>query len=130
VPGEIRQFFERYRDAFNRLDGDAVARLFAVPSGIAHDKGYTHWPTFEAVRANMIALCDLYRSHGFEKARFEPSSFLAQGEKFAVADLAWKIDRRDGQEAWQFRTSYNLMRTEEGWRVLCCTAYEEKRLHA
>ena len=130
MPADVQRFFEDYRDAFNRLDGDAVARLYCVPSGIAHDKGYTHWPTFESVRANMVALCDLYRSHGFESAHFEPSSFQAQGEKFGVADLAWTVDRRDGQEAWRFRTSYNLMRTDEGWRVLLCTAYEEKRLDA
>jgi hypothetical protein len=32
MPLEIRQFFERYRDAFNALDGEAVATLYAVPS--------------------------------------------------------------------------------------------------
>lgn len=130
MTAEIREFFEQYCVAFNRLDGEAVARLYAVPSGIASDKGYTHWASHEDVRGNLVALCDLYRANGFSSARFEESFFRAQGESFAVADLAWQIDRTDGQAPWRFNTTYNLIRTPEGWRVLLCTAYDEKRLDA
>lgn len=28
-----------------------------------------------------------------------------------------------------YSTTYNLARTEEGWRVLLCTAYDEARHH-
>ena len=31
---EVQAFFEAYRDAFNRLDGDAVADLWHTPSTI------------------------------------------------------------------------------------------------
>ncbi len=130
MTSDVREFFEQYRAAFNRLDGEAVARLYAVPSGIVDDRGYTHWPSLEPVRDNMVALCELYRSNGFLSARFEPASFLAQGDNFAVADLAWHVDRTDGQAPWRFHTGYNLMRTGAGWRILLCTAYEETRLDA
>lgn len=35
MSGEIRAFLSQCRDAFNRLDGEAVTRLYAAPSGIA-----------------------------------------------------------------------------------------------
>ena len=127
---EIRAFFEQYRDAFDRLDGDAVARLYAVPSGIASDTGYEHWPAYAPIRENMIALCDLYRANDYLSATFEPGAFIAQGEGYAVADIAWNIERRGAGAPWRFSTTYNLMRTAEGWRVLLCTAYSEKRLDA
>ena len=130
MPDAIRAFFEQYRDAFDRLDGEAVARLYAVPSGIASDSGYTHWSTFEAIRNNMVELCRHYRDNGYSRAQFEAGGFLPQGEDFAVADLAWRIERVDGQDPWRFNTTYNLMRTDEGWRVLLCTAYSEKKLPA
>jgi hypothetical protein len=130
MPAEIRAFFEQYRRAFDCLDGDAVARLFAVPSGIASDSGYTHWPAFEPIRENMVALCTLYRENGFVSATFEPVTFISQGEDFAVADISWNIERSGRQEPWRFNTTYNLMRTSEGWRVLLCTAYSEKKLNA
>lgn len=129
MPNEIRQFFERYRDAFNSLDGEAVAQFYAVPSGIAQDRKYTHWPEFAPIRDNMVALCGLYRERGYVAAEFEPGVFLQQGEDFAIADLGWKISWSQGAEPWRFNTTYNLVRTEEGWRVLLCTAYSEARLH-
>jgi hypothetical protein len=129
MPTEIRLFFDQYREAFNLLDGKAVAQLYAVPSGIVSNSGYTHWPTFEPIRDNMVALCELYRQHGFSSARFEPGVFVPQGEDHAFADVSWQIERV-GQEPWCFNTSYNLLRTAQGWRVLLCTAYSEKKLNA
>lgn len=128
MPAAIRAFFEQYRDAFNRLDGEAVAGLYAVPSGLASDRGYTHWSAIEPIRNNMVALCRQYRDNGYARAQFEAGTFLPQGDDFAVADLAWRIERVDDQEPWCFNATYNLMRTSEGWRVLLCTAYSERKL--
>jgi hypothetical protein len=130
MPAEILAFFEQYRDAFNRLDGDGVAHLYAVPSGIASDTGYTHWPTFESIVANMVALCRRYQENGYARAEFEPGAFLSQGDDFAIADLSWCIERTEGRAPWRLGTTYNLIRTKEGWRVLLCTAYSEKKLDA
>jgi hypothetical protein len=127
---EIREFFEQYRDAFNKLDGEAVARLYAVPSGLATDRGYTHWSAFESIRDNMAALCKLYRDNGYVSASFEPAAFIPQGPHFAVVDVSWHIERKRAQAPWCFHTTYNLCRTPAGWRVLLATAYGEKRLDA
>jgi ketosteroid isomerase-like protein len=128
MPKDITAFFERYRDAFNALDGQAIADLYAEPSGIAQDGTYTHWPTRGPVRENMNALCDLYRSRGYAGTSFRASWFMAQGGQYAIADLLWHIEWSSGAEPWTFKTTYNLVRTEQGWKVLLCTAYEEASL--
>ena len=81
MPHEIIAFFERYRDAFNALDGKAVAELYADKSGIAQDAAYTHWPSRQPVTDNMAALCKIYRDNGFVRADFEPGQFIDQGKK-------------------------------------------------
>ena len=53
MPHEIRDFFESYRDAFNALDGIAVAAFYAEPSGIAQDGLYTHWPRKDNLRQRL-----------------------------------------------------------------------------
>jgi len=128
MPREIQAFFESYRDAFNALDGRAVADLYAEPSGIAQDGTYTHWPDGRPISENMKALCESYRDKGFVRATFQPQHFIEQGEKFAVVDLLWRIDWGAGQDPWQFKTTYNLVRTPQGWKVLLCTAYSEAAL--
>jgi hypothetical protein len=127
---DVRDFFDQYRDAFDRLDGDAIARLYSTPSGILSGRTYVHWPDFESVRANMVALCAQYRANGYLAARYEPAWVAPQGRDALVADIAWHIERRDGEEPWRFHTTYNLVRTKDGWRILLCTAYEEQRLDA
>jgi ketosteroid isomerase-like protein len=128
MPREIRAFFENYRDAFNALEGRAVADFYAEPSGIAQDGTYTHWPTRQQVAENMDALCKLYEDKGFVRADFEPGQFIDQGAQYAVADVQWRINWNQGQEPWQFKTTYNLVRTAQGWKVLLCTAYSEAAL--
>ena len=39
MPPDIRAFFDRYRSPYNRLQGAAVASLYAVPSGIVSAGG-------------------------------------------------------------------------------------------
>jgi ketosteroid isomerase-like protein len=128
MPREITAFFEAYRGAFNALNGAAVADLYAEPSGIAQGGAYTHWPSREPVRENMEALCRLYQDKGFIAADFETANFVSQSEQYAFADLRWRITWDQGKEPWCFNTSYNLVRTPEGWKVLLCTAYTEDKL--
>ena len=128
MPQEVTAFFKSYRDAFNALNGRGVAELYAEPSGIAQDGVYTHWSSRESVEQNMTALCELYQKRGFVRADFEPGHFLDQGPNHAIADLLWRIEWAGEQAPWQFNTSYNLVRTGEGWRVLLCTAYTEATL--
>ena len=129
MPKDIAAFFDRYREAFNALDGDAVAQLYAEPSAIAQGGKFTYWPTRAPVRENMAALCALYRERGYVRASYEPGHFLAQGPDHAIADLRWRIDWTSDQEPWEFNTTYNLVRGTEGWQVQVCTAYTEDKLH-
>ncbi len=124
---DLQAFLERYRDAFNALDGDAVASLYAEPAAISQEGRVTHWPERASVASNMRALCELYRGRGFVSAAFELQQALPLGEHDAVLDLRWSITWAGSEPAWHFSTAYHLTRTPEGWRVLLCTAYDEHR---
>lgn len=128
MPSDIQAFFERYCAAFNALDGEEVARLYAEPSAIAQDGAFTVWTKRSDVQDNMTKLCQLYRERGYVSATFEEGAYLQQGADYAIADVRWHIVWASGQEPWDFNTTYNLVRTAEGWRVLVCTAYTESKL--
>ena len=127
MPLELRAFFDRYCQAFNSLDGEAVAALYAVPSGIVDERSFAYWATAEPIQKNMRALCELYQRDGYVSATYEPRAHIQQGNDFAVADVAWQIEWQ-GKAPSTFNTTYNLARTPDGWRVLLCTAYSEQRL--
>ncbi len=128
---ETQAFFETYRDAFNRLDGDAVADLWHSSSGITDSQGaegharLTWWPKDAPMRANHCSLCDVYRQADFGLADFELQAHLPLGPQHAFAHVHWTLTRRDGSLLQQFHTAYQLMRTAQGPKVLLAVAHAE-----
>ena len=129
---ETQSFFETYRDAFNRLDGDAVADLWHSSSGITDSGGsngsarLTWWSDDAPMRANHRALCDLYRGNDYQRADFELVEHVPLGHNHAFAQLHWVLQRHDGSLLQQFHTGYQLMRIAQGPRVLLAVAHQEK----
>ncbi|RZU02099.1 hypothetical protein [Rivibacter subsaxonicus] len=128
---QLIDFFDRYRAAFDRLDGDAVADCWHTPSAIADSRdGHGHgrvtvWTEEAPMRANMQALCAVYREAGFARTEFELLEHLAFGPDHMVAHLRWTLWRRDGSLLQRFGTAYQLLRGADGWRVFGATAYQE-----
>ena len=128
---EVQGFFERYRAAFDRLDGDAVADLWCGASGIADNHGavgaarLTWWPDDAVMRANHHALCEVYRHNGYHHANFEIDAHQSLGPNLAFAHLHWTLRRADGSVLQQFHTGYQLMRGADGPQVLLAVAHQE-----
>jgi hypothetical protein len=128
---EVQQFFDRYRAAFDTLDGDAVADLWQSPCAIASAHAtdahaeLTWWHDDTPMRDNMRALCEVYRRSGYARATFELRGVTPMGPHHAFADVAWTLRRADGSLLQTFRTGYQLMRAERGLRVRLCIAHDE-----
>ncbi|MCX7207653.1 MAG: hypothetical protein NT086_17070 [Proteobacteria bacterium] len=121
---DIEQFFNAYCLAYNQQDSLAIANLFAKPSGIAQQGTYTHFSSSADTAKNMHELCQWYAEQGFLQASFKINHLFLQGTQHAIADINWQIERKQ-QAPWQFHTTYNLIKTSQGWLILLCTAYEE-----
>ena len=126
---ETLGFFALYRAAFDRLDGDAVADLWHVGSGIADSRNghgrLTWWADDATLRANQRALCAQYSASGYHHADFELVDHLAMGADHAFARLRWTLWRGDGDVLQRFHAGYQLMRGADGPKVLLVTAYQE-----
>lgn len=128
---ETQRFFERYRDAFNALDADAVADLWHVPSSITDTPlgdtaaRVTLWTDDAAKRRNMQALCDVYVQNDYGRADFSFEHHLALGPNHAFVNVWWRLLRTDGSLLQEFHTAYHLLRSDQGVKVLVATAYEE-----
>jgi ketosteroid isomerase-like protein len=123
---DLQAFFDSYREAFDRLDADAVARHYHVPSMLIDGDTCLIWTTEDQVLSNMRALTDHYRSDGFDHATFEARDVIQLHRDSAIVDISWVIDRAGAPAKRQFGTAYNLKRDEHGWRITVCTAYEER----
>ena len=122
---ETEQFFRSYQEAFNSLDGDAVAELWHVPSGITDRRTTIWWADDAPMRANHRALCDIYRGLNYGRAEHAIITFESLGSAHAFAHVCWTLFRKDGSVLQRFGTGYQLIRGQSGPQVLLCTAYEE-----
>ena len=126
---QAQAFFTRYGDAFSAGNGDAVAELWHTPSSLADTRDgvarVTCWNDEAAMRANMVALCEVYRGAGEHVWTFDLREHVPLGANHAFCHVAWTMTR--GAETVQsFATGYQLGRlATDGWRVLFCTAYQE-----
>lgn len=128
---ETQAFFETYRDAFNALDGDAVADLWHARSAISSSAAdglarLTWWSDDAPMRANHRALCDVYRAADYGRADFTIEQHVPMGADHAFAHLHWTLTRADGSLLQHFHTGYQLLRTAQGPKVLLAVAHEER----
>lgn len=132
LPPSITDFLSRYRDAFCRLDGVDVAALCDSPLTIISTEGTSVYADASAARANMVALCDVYRQSGFIETTYEVIAHVSQSPDFHWVDVEWCIHRAADapRPTERFRTSYQLGKRAGDWRVCSITAYAEQRFWA
>jgi uncharacterized NTF2-like protein DUF6841 len=124
VTSALERFFASYRSAFDRLDPDAIAAHYAVPSLLCTKAGRVAWTERAMIEENMRALCARYRDAGYRSASYEVVGVVERGTRHAVVDLLWTVERSGGA-AWRFRTGYDVECESGTWRIAVCTAYEE-----
>jgi hypothetical protein len=128
---EVTSFFDAYRDAFNRFDGQAVADLWHSPSAISHPAAQsgacvTSWASDEPMRQNHLALCQIYAKRSAHEWSFAISDHVALGADQSFANVTWTATTPLGSISERFQTAYLLIRASEGIRVAHCVQYEEK----
>jgi hypothetical protein len=125
---DLERFFASYAAAFDRLDPEAIAAHYALPSMLCTNAERVVWTDVAAIVENMRQLCRAYRRAGYQRASYETVSVAERGAAHAVVDLLWTVERADGLAPWRFRTGYDVQRQADEWRIVVCVAYEEAPL--
>ena len=58
---------------------------------------------------------------GFVAAEADALQQDVEGTRSALASVSWELLRADGSVASGWRESYNLLRSDQGWRVFAST---------
>ncbi len=125
---DLERLFASYVSAFDRLDPEAIAAHYALPSMLCTNTGRVVWPDAAAIVENMRQVCEAYRGAGYRHASYEIVSVAERGTAHAVVDLMWTVERGGRLTPWRFRTGYDLQRQANEWRIVLCVAYEEPPL--
>lgn len=120
----LRTFMDRYCEAWNREDLEAILGAYHVPS-FTYKYGTLHaFMDAESRRKYVAGFIDENRQEG--PATWEIASFAAidLGRNSSLVTTRWAFRRPDGSVVWDFVDSYNLCRFDGRWKFLVRTLHD------
>lgn len=119
---EVSELLQFYADAFNRVDRDAIAETYHLPCLTVRGDGSIHeFHEVGQVRDFMGSVAKTYYDEGNRASSFDELTVVPIGGECALATLKWTLRDEGGIPIRGWHQSYNLIRTQAGWRFLLST---------
>ena len=117
----VQSYFDEYARRYSRRDTEGVADLCLWPFLAIREGVPIHMPDRAALRDHYAAMIDAYRGTG--AATWKPVEIETHelGEHAVFTTVRWNALDSDGQVVRDTRTTYHLLATSAGWRLLSYT---------
>ena len=117
----VESLIDEYAHRYSARDVDGVTELCLWPFVAIREGTAIHLADRDAVRDHFTAMIDAYRDAGY--ASFAPAAIDTRplGEGAAFATVRWHALDSEGQMARDTQTTYHLLATPDGWRILSYT---------
>jgi hypothetical protein len=112
---EAGTFFKRYTKFFDEENWPEFASLFHEPAMSVRGDGSVH------VLAS-------WRKESYDTFSISDMHVLPLGTLSGLVTFTWHMNASDGKVIKQWRQSYQLVRANAGWRVLCSTFHVSRNL--
>ena len=115
---DIRQFFDRFVQAFASFDGEAIASRYVAPyMAVRSDGSARVLATPADIAAYFQGVLDDYRKLGCAGCRYKDLQQQVLGATAALATVTWVLEKSGGEVISSWRESYTLVRTEHELKV-------------
>lgn len=125
---EVSDFFDRFVRAFASFRGEEVAELYMVPSiAVRGDGSIECLMSRSRIESFFQAALDRYHADGCRSARFRELEVVPLDGRSAVGTVTWELLSDDDRVVRTWRQSYNLLRVQDGWRVVASVYHVERQ---
>ncbi|MDP8956562.1 MAG: nuclear transport factor 2 family protein [Actinomycetota bacterium] len=121
---DLRKFFAAYAERYMASDVDAVAAMCEAPLLAVREGRAIHLGNRSAVQGHLAELMRAYRSTGAARADIAELDVVPLGNSGAVTTVRWHVVDEAGTLLRDFRTTYQLLRGDDGWRILSYTNHD------
>jgi ketosteroid isomerase-like protein len=121
----VEALIHEYARRYSARHIDAVTELCLWPFVAIREGAAIPLADRDAVRDHFRTMIDAYRDAGY--ASFAPVAIDTPdlGERAAFATVRWHALDTDGQVARDTQTTYHLLATPDGWRILSYTNHSD-----
>ena len=121
VPDTVDAFMDEYIRRYSARDVEGVTELCHAPFLAIREGVPIHMADRDAVRVHFGAMIDAYRSGGAASWRRIESDTRELGEHSVFTTVRWNALDADGNVLRDTRTTYHLLASPAGWRLLSYT---------
>ena len=121
---ELGTFFARYAERYMASDVDAISAVYEAPLLAVRDGKTIHLADRDEVNAHFAELMAAYVASGAARADIESLYVVELGASGAVVTVHWHVRDDAGGLVKDFRTTYQLLRASNGWRILTYTNHD------
>lgn len=119
---QIRQFFDDFVVAFATFDGFFVAQRYAEPCISLDAQGALRsFHSGQEIAGYFQSVLTTYHGEGCRSCRYSDLEVVSMGALSVLATVSWELLRSDGSVVSGWRESYNLLHSDQGWRVFAST---------
>jgi hypothetical protein len=110
-----------YARRYSAREVDAVTELCQWPFVAIREGEAIHLADRDAVRDHFTAMIDAYREAGYASFVAVAIDTRQLGARAVFATVRWHALDTDGEVARDTQTTYHLLATPDGWRILSYT---------
>ena len=121
MPDTVGAFMDEYIGRYSARDVEGVVELCLAPFLAIRGGVPIHLADRDAVRDHFGAMIDAYRGGGVATWRRIETDTRELGEYSVFTTIRWNAVDEDGSVLRDTRTTYHLLATADGWRLLSYT---------
>ena len=121
MPATVDEVMDEYIRRYSARDLDGVTEYCLAPFLAIREGVPIHMPDRDAVRDHFGAMIDAYRGGGVATWKRVESDTRELGEHAVFTTVRWNALDSEGNVLRDTRTTYHLLATPEGWRLLSYT---------
>lgn len=121
---EFESFFASYAETYMASDVASISEVYEAPFLAVREGHAIHLPDRAAVRDHLAGLMAAYRNAGAARADIAEIDAKSLGRSSAVITVHWNVLDSAGSMVRDLRTTYHVLRTDKGFRILSYTNHD------
>jgi hypothetical protein len=118
------EYFANYAKCYDDFDHEHLAFYYFAPTLMVKNGSVLALTTSDEILAHLKALLASYREHGYKKGNVAGIEVQTMGHWSILVTIHWIIDHVNGSVLRDFRSSYNLFRHADNWKILATTNHD------
>ena len=119
------EYFVDYAKCYDDFDHARLAQFYFAPTLMVKNGSVVTLATSSDVLTHLQTLIASYREHGYRKGNLVGLDVQAMGHWGALVTVHWIIDHVNGSILRDFKTSYNLFKLNDAWKILVTTNHDD-----